>query len=129
VFLLAVRVDLLPGEDQRDPEMVEIDELDGNPGYYIYFASAGRSDPSYNIYRTSYGLLFADPVIVDAAYDLRYPTPSRDGRKLAYLRLPAGSSNGDAGDLVVCDLLHPETSEQIVATDCIGQMSWYDPTP
>jgi len=120
---------LLAGESQRDPEMVEIDELDGNPGYYIYFAAQNHNDSSWNLYRTSYGTISAEPVIIDPAHDLRSPTPSRDGRLLAYVRLPIGSADGDTGELVVCDLLHPETGEQVLSNDCVGQISWYDPSP
>jgi hypothetical protein len=119
----------LPGESATDPDMVEIDELSGNPNYYVYFASRNRDDPTYNIYRLQYAFGPVEPVVVESIQEERYPTPSEDGRYLAFLRLPLGAVEGDAGELVVVDLLHPESGEQVLASDCTGGITWYDPTP
>jgi hypothetical protein len=116
-------------EDARDPFMVELANFFGDPEYWIYFACRGRDDATYNIYRINrITLADPEPVIVDAAYELRYPSTSPNGRYLAYMRAPAGSSFTDNSEIVVADLLDPQSS-QVVASDGVAFQYWYDPTP
>ena len=119
----------LATEDARDPDMVELAKLSSEPRYYTYFASRNRDDATYNIYRAVGLSGEVEPVIIDPTQDLRYPTPSHDGRYLAFKRVPPGASEYAIGELVVVDLMHPNTSEVVLATNNAGQMSWYDPTP
>jgi hypothetical protein len=65
---------------------------------------------------------------VDAATEERYPTITHNGRYLAFMRAPAGSGFSTNSEVVVCDLLNPAV-QVVRASDGVGFMSWYDPTP
>lgn len=122
---------VFPGvtEDSRDPFMVELSNFFGDSEYWIYFASRNRDDATYNIYRLNrITTAEVEPVVVDAAYELRYPTISPNGKYLAYMRAPAGSTFSDNSEIVVADLLDP-TNGHVVAADGVGFEYWYDPTP
>ncbi|MDQ3023162.1 MAG: hypothetical protein M3R04_02060 [bacterium] len=119
----------LTGEDARDPAMVELSDFAGNPQPWVYFASRNRDDSTYNLYRVNREAPGSDPepVIVDAAYDLRYPAMTPNGRYLTYVRFPPGSGFSDNGELMIADLLNPYGASS-VANDAVGFTSWYDPT-
>ena len=120
----------LPGEDARDPAMVELADFAGNPQPWVYFASRNRDDATYNLYRLNREAPGSDPepVIVDAAYDLRYPAMTQNGRYLTFVRFPPGSGFSDNGDV---DDRRPAESlwRAAVATGRGGFTNWYDPTP
>jgi hypothetical protein len=122
---------VFPGttEDSRDPFMVELSNFFGDSEYWIYFASRNFDDATYNIYRMNrITAAPPEPVVVDPAYELRYPTITPNGKYLAYMRAPAGSTFADNSEIVVADLLDP-TNGHVVADDGVAFEYWYDPSP
>jgi hypothetical protein len=120
----------LAGEDARDPEMVELADFFGNAQIWVYFAARNRDDASYNIYRVRRDVPGEpEPVYVDAAFDLRYPAITPNGRYLAFIRLPLGSGFSDEGEIMLADLLNPGGALPAGPTDAVSFLSWYDPTP
>jgi hypothetical protein len=119
----------LPTESVADPEMCELATLAGNPVYYVYFVARNRDDATFNIYRVRYPGGAPEPVVLDSNYEFHYPCVSPDGRWLAYVRLPAGSSSYTVGELMLSSLLDPDSGAQVVSTKALYELSWYDPSP